>query len=297
MRIKYLVVLTVVLAVAVSASWLHRETHDPLSSSHPLSGGDEWQPRVATDLQRPSLESPGGPTVESAQVQTKTAEPTLPPPRTAQSVVADWAVVVTDARTSRKAARALDYVSVLCRTLQASRSKSDRFRDQRWIAAARRCPPDLPDAMTILATSAPPTSPALAQVNEATANGDLARRDEIAESLLRSSNDPDELEFATSTYFDGDRLLALAGDDRPTHIDTPGRTIELQIDLALLVSCTFQDGCPPDAPMTLAQCATTSLCYPGQTMGQIIAMRRSPEEMAYLERLLDHVHRIRKPGG
>lgn len=215
---------------------------------------------------------------------------------TVQEAVSDWETIVTAAGSDRTAARSLDYVSSLCQVLQRPRENPGRFDDPRWIAVAKRCPSKLPDIMQILATSIPPNSVAISELTQAREAGDITRGDAIAAALLKSSNDPDELEAATSSYFDAERLRALAGDERPASLVGNDGALALQIDLALMVSCSLGTDCAPHTPVTLVQCATTTLCYPGQSMQQIIAMRRSPEEMAYLRRILDYVHQMRKRG-
>lgn len=207
---------------------------------------------------------------------------------------ATWDEVVSSAVSDRAASRSLDYVATLCQILLSPRTETGRLDDPRWLAVAKRCPTRLPDVTQRLATSLPPQSASLDQLALALESGDVMRSDELAASILRSSNDPDELEAATSSYFSPERMRALAGNDRPASLVDAHGALALQVDLTLMVSCSLGSDCAPYSPITLAQCVSTSICQPGQSMQQIIAMRRSPEEVAFLQRMLAYVLQMRK---
>jgi hypothetical protein len=295
---RYLAISAALLATAVASWWIFLRRDDARAVELPSVQGNQRWVHAPTNSSSTVHSSPPDPAIITDETQEKTVGSTSVDATTTLENPDDWAAVVRASAVDRTAARSLAYVATLCRTLRGSRAKSDRFKDARWIAIAQRCPEDLPDSMTILTNSIPPDSPAMRQLRHAVESGDVAKRDAVAKSLLESSNDPDELESASSVYFDAERLRALGGDDRPGSLAGNDGALSLQIDLSLLISCSLGTDCAAQAPITLTQCVTTSLCYPGQSMRQIIAMRRSPEEMAYLDRLLTYVHQMRtEPSG
>jgi hypothetical protein len=295
MVMKRNIAISTVLIVAASTAWWWigyrggREQAVDMQSAH----GSQRRAHPPAVALSPTHSSSAELTTDADEVGELGARPVPIDKTEVFSASSDWAALIQAAATSRSAARSLDYLGILCRVLNNPHEKSDRLNDARWVAISGHCPPGLPDSKTVMANSIPPDSPAIDELRQAMESGDVAKRDEVARSLLRSSTDPDELEAATSAYFDPERMRALAGEDRPDSLVSDFGALALQIDLSLLLSCSLGTDCAPHMPITLTQCATTSLCYPGQSIRQIVSMRRSHGEMAYLERLLAYVRQMR----
>lgn len=189
----------------------------------------------------------------------------------------------------------------LCGLIDATTSARARFADSRWLAYREGCSL-LPhrqisldgrifeflrnqsaesEQLGVLIEKHPEGSPELSKA---------------AAELLTSSSDFDTLALGAMAYFDADRMrTALA--ERPNRFipSQGGELVQLQIDASLLVRCQFAAaGCGWDHPLVLLECAATAGCFPGMSMGQVIALRRSPQEVELLRALVAQVAELRR---
>lgn len=108
------------------------------------------------------------------------------------------------------------------------------------------------------------------------------RRDSIAIDLMSNSDDPELVAQAAALYFRGKQ-----GTGRPIRFE------HIEVDLALLLACRIGRDCSSASLEVAAECAATPDCYPGRSMEQVIALRRSPQEMEFLAKQVQAVMSLR----
>lgn len=180
-----------------------------------------------------------------------------------------------------------------------SGGSNPRFNDPRWRTYHRQCA-DRPwmqlregmhDADRMPLPDLHPDIEAAIALPE----GDPEAR-RLATGVLTSSTDRAELQHAYALYFDAHRTRAMAGTDMHSGLGLDRmEQISLQTEASLYVSCRFAaQGCAWNDPGVLVECATTKGCFPGMSMEQIIALRRSPLEMELLRLVAEEVAQLRR---
>lgn len=208
----------------------------------------------------------------------------------------DTAQLVERARVDDAFAGALSGMVSLCGFLGDSNRKTGRFDDPRWHPLREACarfPREQLLSDGDLASWAQPDSPVWDLLNAAfeLPEGDPART-ALASDQLASSSNFDVLGQAALLFFDRQRILSPER-ERPTALRL-GDDVGFRTELALLVACQYATGgCAWDSPLVLAECAGTASCYPGASLMQIVALRRSPQEMELLRALVAEVGRLR----
>lgn len=175
-------------------------------------------------------------------------------------------------------------------------SKTGRFEDPRWRLYQEACTGFPREQLMIdgdLASWAQPGSPVWDLLGAAfeLPEGD-PERTALASDQLASSSDFQVLAQAALLFFDRQRILSPER-ERPSALRL-GDDVGFRTELALLVACQYATGgCAWDSPLVLAECAGTASCYPGASLTQIVALRRSPQEMELLRALVAEVGRLR----
>jgi hypothetical protein len=120
--------------------------------------------------------------------------------------------------------------------------------------------------------------------------------DEVARSILQSSNNPAHLSAAAHSYFEIERVRARLAGRWPQSV---GESADgLRMDLALMASCLPRgSSCGSSSLNVISNCVRTAGCTPGSSMQDIIRWRRSPQELAAIEELIAEIIRLRARGG
>ena len=174
-----------------------------------------------------------------------------------------------------------------------SGAMAERFEDLRWAPWLRECNRErLATLIKEMGTWAQPTGTGWDELEQVAGLDDsleaMARRDVVTSRILEESNDPELVAAAARLYFDRERLRAWASFDLPNSLARQDVT-DFRDDLALLLSCRVGGECSGGALETTAECAATSTCYPGLSMEQVIALRRSPQDMALIRRYVQRI--------
>lgn len=164
-----------------------------------------------------------------------------------------------------------------------------RFDDARWRPWAERCSRDvLARVMEDMGNWAKPQGQdwdtlqdALAPESTEASPEALAQRDALASAILAESSDPELVALAAYVYFDDQRLRAWALADLPRSLVQPDLS-EWRFDLATLLACRVGRDCSPTSAVVIAQCAQTAGCYPGMSLEDVLALRRSPQDIALM---------------
>ena len=202
---------------------------------------------------------------------------------------------VERAKTDPDFAARLAGLMVLC-TLLDGKAPPDRFDDPRWLPYRRECQ-DVPHEQLLadggISEWALPDGLhwELLTLADELPQG-YAERTGAAADVLASSDDLYQLRAASRIYFDDQKILT-ATRERPNNLLR--HNIEsLRMDASMVLACQFAaGGCAWDSTPVLLECAATPGCFPGASMAQIVALRRSPQEMELLRALVAEVGRLR----
>lgn len=121
----------------------------------------------------------------------------------------------------------------------------------------------------------------------------LERRDRILEDILANTSDAEVGATAAYVYLDRERQLAWAAGEIPNSLLLPEGSESLRMDAAIALACKMGRDCSPYSPHVLAECAATAGCLPGAGMEQILAMRRSPQDLQLIDVLVDRLLALR----
>lgn len=212
------------------------------------------------------------------------------------SIDQDFETLVERARWDWRFADAASGAISLCGILSDPVRQAGRFDDPRWRPyrdACSRFPWERLLSEGDLGSWQQPDSPGWELIN---LGWELPEGDpyhvELSADLLRSSSDFHVLVQASLLYFDRQRMFA-PGRERPRALlaaDLSG----FRTDLALLIACQHApQACAWDSPMVLGDCAATPSCFPGTSLEEVIAQRRSPQEMELMHELAAQVRRMR----
>lgn len=209
--------------------------------------------------------------------------------------------LLTLSRSDVRAANELVSFVKLCRTALGNEytgARTARFQDPRWRQWVQSCDWNtLSELMDDMGNWAKPQSQAWDELEALalpnTGLAELAERDAIASRIIEESDDPELVAQAAYVYFDNERLRAWAAADLP-HSMRQHDVSDLSADLSLLLACQLGKDCSATAVSVLSECATTAMCYPGLSMEEVIALRRSPQDMilmrSYVQQVLKRRH-------
>lgn len=185
---------------------------------------------------------------------------------------------------------------------QYTGQRSARFEHPAWRPWLVACSFERSLRWTKIISAAPaPSSPDIDAFTALPVSTDdpaeLAARDRALEDLLARTDDADLASWAAWLYTDRSRQLAFANGELPNSLFLPEGSEALRTEVGMAFGCRVGRDCSPFAQLTIAECAATAGCLPGMSMQQIIAMRRSPQELQLIEIMLRRLLEIRARGG
>lgn len=171
-----------------------------------------------------------------------------------------------------------------------------RFRSAEWWPWVAECDPALQPrlmASTLdLPTAHSPELERLLQIeSEHSANASL--RDQLALDIIVRGVRPTEVATAAFFYFHPERLARWsdrASARSPAEAEAESVAAEgFRVDLALLLGCRAGRDCSGSSAIALFECAATDACSAGTHLEDVVAMRRSPQEMRLMEKFIEEV--------
>ena len=176
--------------------------------------------------------------------------------------------------------------------------RSARFDHSAWRPWLQSCSRERSARWSNLISSAPAHNSAdhdvLAALTLDTDDpAELATRDRVIEDVLSQSDDPEAAAWAAYLYLDRTRQLAWAAGEMPHSMLLPEGSEAMRTEIAIAFACRVGRDCGSYAPQTVSECAATAGCLPGMSMRQIIELRRSQQELQFLDLMLRRLLEIR----